>query len=289
MTRDAWAERTARELIQSAWRPGEDIVERRTRVIAETVEEIERLDARLQHEHDDLAMLAALVVEKLDLECQIAERRLAAAEQILTAEKQRRTLDAKARRAEARGRRATEGPTPGVVSRHLDVDPSAWQALRAHARRDRTTLMVLAGFALTDEAARVAAGELDGSPSSRRRRSPGERPPRPVDRVVRLVITEAAWQHLADAAARCDLTVARYAGEVIEARAHARLARSTVTPTTTADHTRRALTAPCVSAGQRQGDARRSVGEHSHSVRAFGTAVSSAERSGSYGVGSRLQ
>jgi predicted DNA-binding ribbon-helix-helix protein len=220
MNRDRWAERTARELIQSAWRPGEDIAERRTRVIAETIEEIERLDDQLQHEHDDLAMLTALVVEKLELERQIAERHLAAAEQILETDKERRALDAQARRAETRARRATEGPRLGVVARHLDLDPSAWQALNERARRDRITLMALAGGALTNEAAGIAAGELHGSPSSRRRRSPGEGPPRPADRVARLVITEVAWQQLADAAAQSGLTVARYAGEVIEARAH---------------------------------------------------------------------
>jgi hypothetical protein len=78
--------------------------------------------------------------------------------------------------------------------------------------------MALAGGALTDEAARLAAREVHGSPSSRRRRGPGEAPPRPADRVARLVITEEAWQQLADAAAQSGLTVARYAGEVIEAR-----------------------------------------------------------------------
>jgi len=161
---------------------------------------------------------------------EIAERRLAAAEQILTAEKERRAVDAKARRAETRARRDTEGPRAGVASRHLDVDPSAWQALRGQARRNKTTLMALAGIALTDEAARVEAGELDGFPSSRRRRSPGEAPPRPVDRVVRLVITEVAWQQLADATAQCGLTVARYAGSHRNKCACPRLGWSSVTP-----------------------------------------------------------
>jgi hypothetical protein len=50
--------------------------------------------------------------------------------------------------------------------------------------------------------------------------SPSTVQPKPADHVVRLVLAEDAWQRLADAAARCELNVARYAGEVIEARAY---------------------------------------------------------------------
>jgi hypothetical protein len=108
-----------------------------------------------------------------------------------------------------------------VISRHVDVDLSAWQALRREAQLTRTTLMVIAGSALTEEAGRLAAGEVRGSPSSRRRRSPGEKPSQPSPRVVRLALAEDAWQRLADTAARCEITVARYAGEVLEALAYA--------------------------------------------------------------------
>ena len=220
MNRDTWADRTARDLIQSSWQPGEDMAERRRRVIAGTSKEIERLDAQLQHEQDELELLASLVVEKLEIERTIAERRLAAANQILAAEKQRRALEAAARRAEVRARRAAEGPREGVISRHVDVDPSAWQVLGVEARRNRTTLMTLVGAVLTEEAVRLASGEVRGSPSSRRRRSPGEEAPRPTNQVIRLLLAEHHWQGLADAAAACGLTVARYAGEVIEATAH---------------------------------------------------------------------
>jgi hypothetical protein len=220
MSRDGWAERAARDLLHSSWRPDEDVADRRIRVIIETVTEIERLDEQLHREHEDLEILATLVIEKFQIEREIAERRLAAATQILEADKERRTLDAAIRRAEARVRRATEGPREGVISRHVQVDRSAWQALGREARRTQTTLMILVGAAITEEAARLTAGELSGDPSSRRRRSPGEAAPHPTNRVVRLLLTEDCWQGLADAAAACGLTVARYAGEVIEATAH---------------------------------------------------------------------
>ncbi len=218
--RDGWAERTARDLIQSSWRPGEDMADGRSRVIADTVNEIEKLDAQLREEQDDLEVLTALVVEKLELERTIAERRLAAANQILAAEKQRRALDSAARLAEIRARRASESPREAVISRHVDVDPSAWQVLRRQARQTRTTLMALVGAALAEEAAALTAGEAGGPPSARRRRSPGEMAARPMDRVVRLVLVDDTWQRLADAAAQCEFTIARYAGEVIEAIAH---------------------------------------------------------------------
>jgi hypothetical protein len=80
--------------------------------------------------------------------------------------------------------------------------------------------MALVGTALSEEAARVAAGEVAGLASRRRRRSPGEQVPQPTDHVVRLILDEGSWQQLANGAAPCGITVARYAGEVIEARAH---------------------------------------------------------------------
>jgi hypothetical protein len=135
VSRDEWADRTARDLIQSSWRPAEDTADRRSRVITETVNEIERLDEQLHREHENLEILAALVIEKLEIERHIAERRLGSAEQILAAEKERRALDATARRAEARARRAAEGAREGVISRHLEVDPWAWQMLRREARQ----------------------------------------------------------------------------------------------------------------------------------------------------------
>jgi hypothetical protein len=194
--------------------------DRRKRVITETLNEIERLEEQLRQEHHELEVLATLVFEKFKIEREIAERRLAAATQILEADKDRRALDAAIRRAEARARRAADGPRENVISRHVEVDSSAWQLLGREARRIRTTLMALVGAALTEEVARLAAGAARGCPSSRRRRSPGEAAPQATDRVVRLLLADDCWEGVVDAAAACGLTVARYAGQVIEATAH---------------------------------------------------------------------
>ena len=108
-----------------------------------------------------------------------------------------------------------------MISRHVLVDPGAWQTLAGEARRQRTTLMALAGRLLAAEAVAIEAGDVRGSPSARRRRSPGEGIPEPTDRVIRVVLGESARLTIAGYAAERDESVARYAGEVIEAAAYA--------------------------------------------------------------------
>ena len=221
MSRDQWAERTARDLIQSTWRPGEDVTERRMRVIAETAAEIERLEIQRQVEQDDLEVLAELVMEKLQVEREIAARRLAAADQILVAAKERRRARrGNASRRNTRPPRDRESARDDVISCHVKVDPEAWQILRNEARRRRATLMRVVGTALSEEAAKFAAGEVRGAPSGRRRRSPAEDSPSPTDRVIRVETTPETWMGIAEAASTTGLTGARYAGEVIEAVAH---------------------------------------------------------------------
>jgi len=216
-----WAARVARDLIVTARRPVEDDLSLYRRLIDETVETVADLNDRAAQERLELEELVQLVDARLEQECEIARQRIAAAEAVLEADKERRRIECKAKQAETRACRAIEGSErDGVISRHVLVDPGAWQALAREARRQRTTLMTLAGEALASEAAALAIGEVTGTPSSRRRRSPGEREPRPADRVVRLDLGVEAWETIADAAAAAEISTARYAGEVLEAAGH---------------------------------------------------------------------
>ena len=135
MSRDGWAEPEQRgDLLQSSWRPDEDMADRRTRVITGTLNEIERLDQQLHREHDDLEVLATLVTEKFQLEREIAERRLAAA--LPRSSKPTKNVERSMQQFDVPEARVcvAEGSSRGGDSRHVEVDPSAWQALGCQAR-----------------------------------------------------------------------------------------------------------------------------------------------------------
>jgi len=222
MNEKSWAARVARELIITARGPGEDDASVYGRLIGETCDAIEALDVRSEQDRFELEELVQLVEGKLEHEREIAQQRIAAAEAILEADKERRRLERTANQAETRARRAMAGTErDGVLARHVLVDPGAWQTLAREARRHRTLLMTLAGHALASEATALAAGEVTGLPSNRRRRSPGENDPQSTNRVVRVVLAADAWEAIVDAAAAFDASTARYAGEVLEAAAHA--------------------------------------------------------------------
>lgn len=222
MNEGSWAARVARELIITAREPGEDDASVYGRLIEETCDAIEALDARVEQERFELEELVQVVEGKLEREREIAQQRIAAAEAILEADKERRRLERTAEQAETRARRAMAGTErDGVLARHVLVDPGAWQRLAREARRQRTLLMTLAGQTLASEAVVLASGEVTGPPSSRRRRSPGETDPQPTNRVARVVLTADAWEVIVDAAAAADMSTARYAGEVLEGAARA--------------------------------------------------------------------
>lgn len=221
MVENRWATRVARDLVVTARVPGEsdNVVVRR--LIGETVDGLTELEDRAEQERLELEELVDLVVAKIEHEGDIARQRIAAADAILEAEKARRLLERQAKNAEARARRAIEGTDPdGVISRHVLVDPGAWRTLAREAHRQRITLTTLAGQLLAAEAAAFDAGDVTGPPSTRRRRSPGEGSPRPMDRVVRLGLNSEAWQAIGDAAAVAGISAARYAGEALEGAAH---------------------------------------------------------------------
>jgi len=216
-----WATRVARDLIVTARIPGEHdgVVVRR--LIGETVDVLVDLEDRTERERLELEELVELVVARLEQECEIARQRIAAAEAVLEAEKARRRLERQARNAETRARRAMEGAGPdGVISRHVLVDPRAWQTLAREARRQRTTVMAFVGHVLAVEVEALGAGDLTDPPSARRRRSPAEGAAQPTDRVARLELAVVAWETIVETAATMGMTTARYVGEVPEAAAH---------------------------------------------------------------------
>ena len=220
MRERSWGARVARNLIQTERNPGEDDLTLYRRLIDETVHNVVVVEDRIEKERQALEDLVHLVQGQLELEGELAQQRIAAANAMLDAEKARRRLDREARNAETRARRAVVGGNrAGVISRHVAIDPGAWVALAREARRRRTTLMTLAGRALSTEAVSLEAGDVAGPPSTRWRRSPGELRPQPEDRVVRLDLAPGAWEKLADAAATTGMSTARYAGEVLEATA----------------------------------------------------------------------
>ncbi|HZJ28143.1 MAG TPA: hypothetical protein VFF40_14215 [Acidimicrobiia bacterium] len=222
MGENRWATRVARDLIVTARVPGENdgVVVRR--LIGETVDVLTELEDRAEQERLELEELVELVMARLEHEGEIARQQIAAAEAMLAAEKVRRRLERRARNAETRARRVMqEAGREGMISRHVLVDLGAWQLLGREARRQRTTLMSLAGQVLAVEVAAIEAGGVVGSPSTRRRRSPGEGEPRPTDRVVRLLLAPGAWDAIVGAAGTADTSAGRYAGEALELAAHA--------------------------------------------------------------------
>lgn len=222
VTERRWAAHVARELIVTARDPGENDLSVYRRLIEQTVDRVAVLSDRVEQERIELEELVQVIEGQLEQESQLARERIAAAEAVLKTEEATRRLERKARNAETRARRAIEeGRADGVISRHVLVDPGAWQTLVREARRQRTMVMTLAGRALAAEAAALEAGDVTGLPSMRQRRSPGERDARPTDRVARLRLALEAWQVIAHAAASAETSAGRYAGEVVEATAHA--------------------------------------------------------------------
>lgn len=220
MRERSWGARVARNLIQTERNPGEDDLTLYQRLTEETIDNVVVVEDRIERERVELEELVQVVQGLLERECELTQQRIAAANAVLDAEKVRRRLDREARNAETRARRAIEaGDRVGIISRHVAVDPGAWVALAREARRRRTTLMTLAGRALSAEAVSLEAGDVAGPPSTRWRRSPGELRPQPEDRVARLDLARGAWEKLADAAAATGMSTARYAGEVLEATA----------------------------------------------------------------------
>lgn len=102
----------------------------------------------------------------------------------------------------------------------IAVDPDAWATLKREAVRRRLWLVWWIGEMVRIELDALAADEVSGRPSTRRRRSPGEDDPQPRQRFLRIDIDDERWSAFRAAALDVELGVGRYVGELAEAAAH---------------------------------------------------------------------
>lgn len=132
---------------------------------------------------------------------------------------QRAEIRAADRRLAALRRQRDRPPTTRRgISVRIAVDDGAWALFAGVARRERVSLASLVG-GLIDTEIRSGAGP-GGSPSSRRRRSPGEGEPGPRRRSLRVHTTDDALDQIRDSAQASSISFERYLGELVEARAH---------------------------------------------------------------------
>lgn len=122
------------------------------------------------------------------------------------------------RRVERLGTRQG-GPRRGRAVR-IDVDDGAWATVKREAVRRRLWLVWCLGDLIRIEVGDLVVGEVTGTPTSRRRRSPGEGEPAPRRRFVRVEVYYDLWLDLRAGALDAGVTVGRYVGELAEAVAH---------------------------------------------------------------------
>ena len=129
-----------------------------------------------------------------------------------------RRVERERRRLERRAGSA-DGSRRGRPVR-IAVDPDAWATLKREAVRRRLWLVWWIGEMVRIELDALAADEVSGRPSTRRRRSPGEDDPQPRQRFLRIDIDDERWSAFRSAALDVELGVGRYVGELAEAAAH---------------------------------------------------------------------
>ncbi len=96
----------------------------------------------------------------------------------------------------------------------------AWATVKREAVRRRLWLVWWIGDLIRIELDALAADEVSGRPSTRRRRSPGEDDPQPRQRFLRIDIDDERWSAFRAAALDVELGVGRYVGELAEAAAY---------------------------------------------------------------------
>jgi hypothetical protein len=187
-------------------------IERAAEGIAPLAEQVEAERARVEE-------LGALLDERRRLLRQLAQLSLDVRDahtQIRRAERALERERARAAEPDVQGERQRRGRVVKLL-----VDPDAFEAFSADARRR----YYWTGWALRDlilaEVDGFAAGDLEGLPASRRRHGPGEGDPTPTQRSLRVFIEEDRWPEFVTLARRNDITVGRYLGQLVEAAAHA--------------------------------------------------------------------
>lgn len=202
-------------------------------VDAETASTRQReLDAHIERAHESLPPLAQQVeAERLrveELEALLDQRRRLlneltqlsldvrdAQREIRRAEREVQRQRERALEPDVRDDRQRRGRTVKLM-----VDPAAFECFRTFAhKRGFWTGWALRELILAE--LDLDAGEGHGSlPEARRRRSPGEGPPQPIQRALRAFVEEDSWRDFVVLARRRELTVGRYLGQLVEAAAY---------------------------------------------------------------------
>ena len=179
---------------------------------------VDELEERARTKRHNAELLKELHARQRELiaELQLTER-VRLTEERLTREAVRAFEVEKARVERARTR--VDWPRRGRPVR-IDVDDHAWATLNRAVIARRGTMIRRLGELATVEADKLTSGKVTGTPASRRRRSPGENPPIPTRRFLRILINDNAWAVLRVNAHKNNLTMIRYLGEIAEAEAH---------------------------------------------------------------------
>lgn len=192
--------------------------ERLDRDVVEAEEELAEAEDRLANEQAKVARLNELIEQRSEVlrQVDVLQRERVSAE--LGARAVEKRLAYQQLRVERLGARH-DGPRRGRSVR-IDVDDEAWATLKREAVRRRLWLVRWLGDLVRVEVEGLAAGEVSGTPASRRRRSPGEGEPQPRRRFVRIDVDDARWLELRSAALGAGLPVGRYVGELAEVVAY---------------------------------------------------------------------
>lgn len=192
--------------------------ERLDRDVVEAEEELAEAEDRLVNEKAKVARLNELIERRSGLlqHVDALQRERVAAE--LEARAVERRLAYQQRRVERLGTRR-DGPRRGRPVR-IDVDEEAWATVKREAVRQRLRLVLWLGDLVRIEVEGLAAGQVTGTPASRRRRSPGEGEPTPFRRFVHVDVDDDHWLDLRAAALDAEVSVGRYVGELAEAVAY---------------------------------------------------------------------
>jgi hypothetical protein len=176
------------------------------------------VEARVEEEREKLARFRELFERRHALYEEQAELRR---ERVLT-ERRIRALEWRVERERRRAERrvvSADGSRRGRPVR-IEVDDGAWAVLKREALTRRVWLVWWVGDLVRVEVQALDAGSVSGTPSSRRRRSPGEGDPMPRRRFLRIDVDDERWASFRAASLASGLTVGRYVGELVECAAH---------------------------------------------------------------------
>ncbi len=186
--------------------------------LVDTAQDLVDLKQRADLEAEKVAHMQRLLDRKRDLLAEIARTQRSRTEAEKATRAAERRLEFERRRAERLGQRPT-GPRDGRPVR-VEVDDEAWSVLQKEVVAQGTYLICRIGELVRFELDRLAAGEVSGRPSARRRRGPGAGEPAPRQRFLRIQVDDDTWSAFRLAAMDIGVSASRYLGEIAESEAH---------------------------------------------------------------------